>query len=78
MHNDRINSVHKLMNKSQHVNKYLGKMGNEQQQQLARQQHEEQVEKQKKEAALREKAKDEADAGAKDQTTDRSSNMRWK
>ena len=31
MHNDRINSVHKLMNKHQHVNKYLGQINHNEQ-----------------------------------------------
>lgn len=32
MHNDRINSVHKLMHKYQHVNKYLGQINHNEQQ----------------------------------------------
>lgn len=32
IHNDRINSVHKLMHKYQHVNKYLGRINHNEQQ----------------------------------------------
>lgn len=76
MHNDRINSVHKLMHKYQHVNKYLGQINPNEQQ--AAKNLEGREEQQKKEVAQKQKEEPDNSGGKDQQATDRSSNMRWK